>query len=326
MSRPLRIEYRDAWYHVMNRGRRGEEIFSEQKDYHLFVDLLIESAHMWNVRVAAFCLMPNHYHLLVQTPEANLARCMRHIDGVYTQRYNRLHRCDGSLFRGRYKSILIEVDTYLLQLMKYIHRNPLRTGSVKDLEAYEWSSHVGYLSNARRWDWLYKEFVLSMLDKEKTRWRQAYRRFISEEDRLDILRFYEGRKLPSILGGEEFMQRVKERFFHRMQHPEIPESRVLAPDVDAIKEAVCNVYGIKGKDLLRVQRGKANEPRNVAIYLTRELRCGTLEEVSGAFHMSRYSSASSAIRRLKAQMARDQRLQRRIDEIRGWLHKNKNQT
>jgi hypothetical protein len=210
--------------------------------------------------------------------------------------------------------------------MKYIHRNPLRTGSVKDLEAYEWSSHVGYLSNARRWDWLYKEFVLSMLDKEKTRWRQAYRRFISEEDRLDILRFYEGRKLPSILGGEEFMQRVKERFFPRMQHPEIPESRVLAPDVDAIKEAVCNVYGIKGKDLLRVQRGKANEPRNVAIYLTRELRCGTLEEVSGAFHMSRYSSASSAIRRLKAQMARDQRLQRRIDEIRGWLHKNKNQT
>jgi putative transposase len=136
----------------MNRGRRAEDIFSGNGDYDLFVHLLRESSQAWNVRVAAFCLMTTHYHLLIQTPEANLSRCMRHVDGVYTQRYNRAHRCDGPLFRGRYRAILVEADTYLLQVLKYIHRNPLRAGVVQNLEAYEWSSHRGYLSPGRRWD------------------------------------------------------------------------------------------------------------------------------------------------------------------------------
>ena len=156
MSRPLRIEYPGAWYHVMNRGRRGEEIYTERNDYRLFIDLLKESAELFNIRIAAYCLMPNHYHLLIQTPDGNLSRCMRQINGIYAQRFNRVHNYDGQLFTGRYKSILVEVDSYLLQLLRYIHNNPLRAGLSDDLSAYEWSSHQGYLSDAKRWDWLYK--------------------------------------------------------------------------------------------------------------------------------------------------------------------------
>ena len=122
MSRPLRIEYPDAWYHVINRGRRREKIFSGIKDYTLFIGLLKESCYMWHVRIGAFCLMPNHYHILIQTPEGNISRCMRHINGVYTQRFNRVHGFDGPLFRGRYKSILVEAETYLLELLRYIHK------------------------------------------------------------------------------------------------------------------------------------------------------------------------------------------------------------
>jgi REP element-mobilizing transposase RayT len=114
MSRPLRIEYPDAWYHVMNRGRRAEKIFLKKTDYPTFLELLIESAEIWNVRIAAYCLVPNHYHVLLQTPEANLSRFMRHVDGVYTQRFNRCHHYDGQLFRGRYKFILINADSYHL--------------------------------------------------------------------------------------------------------------------------------------------------------------------------------------------------------------------
>src|SRR5208283_2303645 len=99
MSRPLRIEYPEAWYHVTNRGRRGEANFLDGKDYLRFLDLLRQASVMWGVRIAGFCLMPNHYHLLVQTPRANLSRFMRHVDGVYTQRFNRSHNSDGSLFR-----------------------------------------------------------------------------------------------------------------------------------------------------------------------------------------------------------------------------------
>ena len=128
MSRPLRIEYPGAWYHVMNRGRRGESVFRREKDYLTFIELLKETVEMWNLRVGAYCLMPNHYHLLIQTPDANLSRCMRHINGVYTQRFNRNHLLDGQLFRGRYKAILVDADSYLLELLRYIHRKSAGSG------------------------------------------------------------------------------------------------------------------------------------------------------------------------------------------------------
>ena len=145
MSRPLRIQYPDAWYHVMNRARRGQDLFPDQTDMDTFINLLKETAAMFNLKVSAFCLMPTHYHLLIQTPDANLARCMRHINGVYTQRYNVRNKCDGTLFRGRYKSILVDTDNYLLELVRYIHRNPLRSGLVDKMDPYSWSSHRGYL-------------------------------------------------------------------------------------------------------------------------------------------------------------------------------------
>ena len=131
MSRPLRIEYPGAWYHVMNRGRRSESIFSDKHDYLMFIDLLIEISEMCNVNIAAYCLMANHYHILLQTPDGNISRCMRHLNSVYTQRYNRTHGLDGQLFRGRYKSILVCNDSHLLQLVRYIHKNPVKAGIVK---------------------------------------------------------------------------------------------------------------------------------------------------------------------------------------------------
>ncbi len=115
MSRPLRIEFPGAWYHVMNRGRRSEAIFSEKEDYSEFLDLLIEISAIWNANIAAYCLMSNHYHVLLQTPEGNISRCMRHLNGLYTQRFNRMHGFDVQLFRGRYKSILVCNDRHLLQ-------------------------------------------------------------------------------------------------------------------------------------------------------------------------------------------------------------------
>jgi len=137
MSRPLRIEYKDAWYHVMNRGRRAEAIFTSKDDYTRFIDLLKEPAELWNVRVGAYCLMENHYHLLVQTPDANISRCMRHINGIYTQHHTRVQPTDGALFRGRDTAILVDADASLLQLTNFIHRNPvevrgrLPTGLIK---------------------------------------------------------------------------------------------------------------------------------------------------------------------------------------------------
>ena len=129
----------------------------------MFIDLLIEISEMWDVNVAAYCLMTNHYHILLQTPDGNISRCMRHLNSVYTQRYNRRHGFDGQLFRGRYKSILVCNDSHLLQLVRYIHKNPVKAGMVKDMPDYVWSSYKGYLSYAKKWKWLYKDYIFSMI-------------------------------------------------------------------------------------------------------------------------------------------------------------------
>jgi REP-associated tyrosine transposase len=111
---------------VNDRGKRGDDIFTNREDYQLLIALLQETSAMFDIKISAYCLMSNQYHLLVQTPAAHLSRSMRHINGVYTQRYNRRKNIDGQLFRGRYKCVLVEEDSHLLEILRYIHRNTLR--------------------------------------------------------------------------------------------------------------------------------------------------------------------------------------------------------
>ena len=311
----MRIQYPDAWYHVMNRGRGGESVFLEKQDYSMFVELLKEVVDMYKLRVAAYCLLPNHYHLLIQTPGGDLARCMKYLNGIYTQRFNRAHHCDGQLFRGRYKSILVDADSYLLELVRYIHRNPLEAGLVKELNQYAWSSHKGYLSNAKKWNWLHKSFILSLFARDRREGISTYKRFLLMESPEEINRIFSQSKFPSMLGSEDFINRVKERFFRKRRHDEIPESRRLAPGPEKIKKAICKAYGIKKSSLLSSRRGVLNEPRNVAIFLMRRLRGEKLEEIGRQFGIAKYSSVSSAIEKMKREISVDRRLKARVKSI-----------
>ena len=315
MSRPLRIEYPGAWYHVMNRGRRREVIFPGPEDYQRFVELLQEGSSMWGVRIAAYCLMPNHYHLLVQTPDANLSRFMRHVDGVYTQRFNRSHECDGSLFRGRYKAILIEADTYMLDLVRYIHRNPLRAGLVSRLDRYRWSSHKAYLSRSRRWSWLYSELVLSMLCQTVGDSADAYREFMQQEESGKLTAVLSKKNVPSVLGSEAFVNWIKRKFKGLRSRQEVPASRLLAPGLEAIQLAVCEGYGIDRNELLSSKRGMSNDARNIAVYLARQLSGQTLTAIGNAFGLQHYSSVSSVVSRMKQRIANDRGLRKKVKEI-----------
>lgn len=148
MARPLRIEYTDGYYHVMNCGRGRQRIFHDTKYFEAFLVSLQEAHQRFGVQIHSYCLMGNHYHLLLKTSEANLSRSMRHINGLYTQRYNRLKKTDGPLFRGRYKAIVVDSDSYLLQVSRYIHLNPLHAKLVRDLKRYPWSSYPEMLWHA----------------------------------------------------------------------------------------------------------------------------------------------------------------------------------
>ncbi len=301
-------------------------MFPDKADMSTFLDLLKETATMFNLKVSAYCLMPTHYHLLVQTPDANLARCMRHLNGVYTQRYNVRNNCDGTLFRGRYKSILVDADSYLLELVRYIHRNPLRAGLVSKIDQYAWSSHKGYLSADHKWGWLHKGFVLGMLAKYRAVQIKKYRQFVEKQDAEQLVSFFEKANLPSMLGGKKFVEWVKATFFKGKVDRDIPQTKTLAPDRRTITGTVCSYYGVTERDLAAVRRGVENEARDMAIYMLRTVCGESLMAIGAAFGMKRYSSVSSAVDRIKKRQAKDDNLLRRLNDIIDLVKKSQTET
>jgi len=233
---------------------------------------------------------------------------------------------DGQLFRGRYKSILIDADSYLLELIRYIHRNPIDSGIVKNVDKYPWSSHQGYLSDAKKWGWLYKDFVLSMFSDDRRLSRTRYREFVSRESAEEINVILGNKKLPSMLGSEGFIERMRRMFSVDKRHVEVPESKSLAPEVKRIKEVLCRSYNVEKEALTVTRRGIANEPRNVAIYLMRHLRADSLEEIGREFEVAKYSSVSSVIERTKAMIAKDRKLRRRVEELKKEINMSQEQT
>ncbi len=326
MARSLRIEYPGAWYHVMNRGRRREDIFLSRHDYETFLQVLQETADAWNCKVSAYCLMSNHYHLLVHTPEGNLSRCMRHINGVYTQRFNRHHNKDGQLFRGRYKAVLVDADSYLLEVLRYIHQNPLQAGITNKLKDYEWSSHHGYISRAKKWKWLYKDVLLSMLSTHQNKQKSTYLEFVSHGVSEEIERFYSLKNLSSILGTDVFKELIREKFDQLRFHQEIPGSRELAPSPEKIIDLVCDHFKKENEQLATSRRGTENLPRDIAIYLIRYHCRETLAAIGSLFAIPNYSTVSSAIERIKLRKNKDRSLQKHLQEIGTKLHKSQRQT
>ena len=141
MARPLRIEFSGALYHITSRGDRREAIYEDDDDRELFLGTLSEVVERFNWLCHSYCLMTNHYHLVVETPDANLSKGMRHLNGVFTQATNRRHRRSGRLFQGRFKGILVDKESYLLELSRYVVLNPVRAGMVKRPEDWHWSSY-----------------------------------------------------------------------------------------------------------------------------------------------------------------------------------------
>lgn len=211
MTRPLRIQYPGAIYHVMNRGNAREPIFSDAHSYRLFFTCLNEAVRMWELQVHAFSLMPNHYHLLIETPRGNLSRAMRHVNHVYTQRFNRLTGRDGHLFRGRYKSILVEEDAYLVELARYIHLNPVRAGLVPSPEKHEWTSHRYYLTNGGC-GFLTTARILGYFGKRKNRARRKLHEFVLAGVPEALEKRLLNRRWPSVLSSENFEEWIKWNF------------------------------------------------------------------------------------------------------------------
>lgn len=213
-----------------------------------------------------------------------------------------------------HKSILVDEDSYLLQVMRYIHRNPVTAGLTDKLE-YSWSSHKAYLSNAKEWGWVSKNKILRMLNRNKSLQKAVYKDFVNTPDNDDFTAIYKKRKLPVILGNEKFLSNIKDRFFKNKRNLEIPESKILVPDKSEIMSLLCREYKVSLEDLKASRRGQKNEARDIAIYLMRQIRSDTLNTLSGEFNLKKDSSAGSIVDRVKKQIQTDKQFRCKINSI-----------
>ena len=326
MPRKPRIEYENAFYHVINRGRGRQNIFHGEVYFRAFLDTLGEVHHRFGCLVNGYCLMSNHYHILIETPNANLSRIMRHINGVYTQRYNRLKCTDGPLFRGRYKAILVSQDEYLLQLSRYIHRNPIETTipMVERLEDYRWSSYPAFIGLREPEDWLERELTYQLVKHFNP--LEDYRDYVMRGVDEDTKQFHEKGNMGAIFGDDMFKQWVFDELMPQLAAE--GKSRVIQPNLSMpiVVSGVAAYYNTTSEVLLKCTRGPQNdnEPRKVAMYLSQELSATRLVEIADYFNLNHYGSVGFTTHQIRQRKSVDHQFDRKLSElIKGLIKSNR---
>jgi len=297
MARPLRIEYPGAWYHAMNRGVGRRTIFPCDTLRQQFLSLLADIHDRFAICCHAYCLMSNHYHLMLHTPRGGLSRAMRHLDGVYTQRHNRQQQTDGPLFRGRYKAQLIECGDYLWAVSRYIHRNPLEAGLCRSPTDYPWSSYRFFTGEQGAPAWLYRHRTLRQF-----RSVDEYRVFVESEDALSAeikkaLSVLQEESCPPILGSEAFVEATLQTVPYDY---EIPQSRRTQTtlSVDSIVDSVCAARGWPRDTLIKPADKQARWRRALVMTAVSQYTAASLSEIGAVFDIH-YSTAASAISRFR---------------------------
>jgi putative transposase len=179
MTRPLRIEFAGALYHVTSRGDRRGEIYRDESDRIAWLAVLAETCYRYNFVVHSFCQMTNHYHLLVETIDGGLGQGMRQLNGAYSQYFNQRHRLVGHVFQGRYKAILVQKESYLLELARYVVLNPVRAGIVTAPELWRWSSQRYFQNGEEPPTWLETDWLLAHFGNDRVRAVSAYMEFVA---------------------------------------------------------------------------------------------------------------------------------------------------
>lgn len=223
MSRPLRIEYPDAVYHVTARGNARNDIFHSDSDRKIFLKIFSDAVRRFNWLCHAYCLMDNHYHLLIETPDGNLSRGMRQLNGVYTQKYNWLHQKTGHIFQGRYKAILVDKDSYLLELCRYVVLNPVRAGMTEKPEQWPWSSYRFTAGMKTPPDYLMTGWIWGLFHQEKTEAQKLYRKFVRAE--IGLKSPWEELRSQIFLGEEAFIDSHRDLLHDKQTVNEAPRTQ-----------------------------------------------------------------------------------------------------
>ena len=332
MSRPLRIQYPDAYYHVTCRGNEQRKIFRDAEDINEFLRLLARSAEIYEARVLAYTLMPNHFHLLICTPKGNLSEFMRHFNISYTGSFNRKYRRAGHLYQGRYKAFLIDKDNYLLEVSRYIHLNPLRMKSKESLDerwlvllTSESTSLPGYLNKKNRKDFVDYNTILDYFGTEGGKSSRGYKKFIAEAIEKDIPSPLEKGKGTGIVGEKIFIEQIKQLFDKdrkvKKSRREQPALRKL--DRNWTPEDLINSY-LKLVSKTREEltaKGKHSPDRAILMELLYRLCKITQPEIGKLLGGIDYSAVSQARKRLHIKTENDPELKKKFTALQSKLRK-----
>ncbi len=307
MARPLRIEYPDAVYHVSNRGLGKQRVFPSEKYYEAFLEGLGETCSRLNVQVHAYCLLKDGYDLVVKTPEANLSRFMRQIDGLYTQQYQKMKGSDGSLFRGRYKAVLVQAENYLLPLSSYIHSRV----KAAELNNYPWSSYAYFTKKANPPAWFNRDETLKQLPSSAAKRLIAYKKLVAQGVSEELAHFYGKKNLSSVLGDDAFRKSAqKKKSATAARGVSRGANAKWRPSCKQIITAVAKEFRVSEASIYKAARGPGskNVPRWVAMYLCQELSAVTLQSIAKLFKLKRYGTVSTTVGKLKKEFAADKKL------------------
>lgn len=227
MSRPLRIEYPGALYHVTSRGNERHEVFRDDRDREFFLNLLGRCCVRFHWLCHAYCLMKNHYHLIIETSDTTLSRGMRHLNGVYTQKFNWHHNRVGHVFQGRYKAVLIERETHLLEACRYVVLNPVRANTVSSPALWKWSSFRATCGEMPASNYLTTEWILQQFGDNSDSAVSEYRNFI--KDGIGGRCLWDDLKHQTFLGGDEFVTLFCDAVEPFEDVIEIPKAQRLLP-------------------------------------------------------------------------------------------------
>jgi len=306
MGRQLRIEYPNAYYHVTARGNERKEIFKSDRDRQKFLEYLESAVIRYSAVIHSWCLMRNHYHLLIETPVGNLSQVMQHINGAYTNYFNSKRKRTGHLFQGRYKAILVDAAQYALELSRYIHLNPVRVGLVSTPDDYRWSSFQEYTGKRVAETWLKRDFILGFFANGEAQATEKYRRFVEEAMGKEQESPLNESVASTILGCPEFVKIIQAQYVDQIKADrnlsELRDTRGKA-GVDQIIAATEAVLG------------QGSKTKKVAVHLCHRYSGLKLREIGMLFGI-KDSGVSQASKRLEVEMERDDEIRKAVGILR----------
>lgn len=306
MARPPRIHFPGAFYHVIVRGNQRQAVFRSDSDYRKYQERLSHYQKLHRFLLHAYVLMPNHVHLLIEIGSTPLSKAMQGLQFTYTQYFNRKHKTVGHLFQGRYKAILCDKEAYLIELVRYIHLNPVRAKLVKRPEDHRWGSYPVYFGS-RNEPMVTTDFVLEHFGRNRASAGRAFHRFVlesvregSREDLYDV-------KLQTVLGSDDFVEKLPVRSQEEKVHYQV--------SLEEIVQSCCRRFKLGDEDLKRSDRGRrAAEARHKIGYIARELAGLTYGSVARRFGREPISF-SVGVRRVVERMERDPELKREMEDL-----------